>query len=61
MSKYSGWAIKLTNKDFANDATGDVGPALFATKPAAQAYRKAQFPPGSAVVVRVTVTVKECK
>lgn len=49
MSTYTGWAIKLINNKFANDDAGAVGPALFATRRAAQAWwneNKATSPGG---------------
>ncbi len=58
MSRYTGWALKLRNGKYMDDAAGKVGPALFVTRREARAVQSEYFRPGESVIVKVTVTVK---
>lgn len=61
MSTYKGWSIKLKNGGFVNDSEGAIGPMLFATRREARAVWEHIPESEPCKVVRVTVTVKECK
>lgn len=58
MSKYEGWAVRLSNGKFANDSEGAVGPLLFVTRREARYWQSVNQ---IGVVVRVVVTVREAK